>query len=183
MILLIYLWERKKLVRLFYSHFLDAYVLPILTIFTKFINLNKGPILKEESHIEYKTYINLLSTLQVVAPRNPQKYSMLYLGGYWPFDFFCYAFLELWPKNWFFLGYVISYGFLVTFLHGIKVDQFFLLHTPKSTINIFAVIFYMSMLEALYFSWVTSTTLSYLWLHVCKFSLSWRPQSTTKPPT
>ena len=68
--------------RLFYSHFLDAYVLPILAILTKFINLNKGPILKEESHVEYKTYINLLSTLQVVAPRNPQKYSMLYFGGY-----------------------------------------------------------------------------------------------------
>ena len=32
LILLIYLWERKKLVHLFYPHFLDAYVLPILTI-------------------------------------------------------------------------------------------------------------------------------------------------------
>ena len=32
LILLIYLWEKKKLVCLFYPHFLDAYVLPILTI-------------------------------------------------------------------------------------------------------------------------------------------------------
>ena len=35
LILLIYLWERKKLVRLFYPHFLGAYVLPILTIIPK----------------------------------------------------------------------------------------------------------------------------------------------------
>ena len=69
------------MVRLFYSHFLDAYVLPILTILTKFINLNKGPILKEESHTEYKTYINLLSTLQEVAPRNPQSTACYILGG------------------------------------------------------------------------------------------------------
>ena len=35
LVLLIYLWERKKLVPLFYPRFLDAYILAILTIITK----------------------------------------------------------------------------------------------------------------------------------------------------
>ena len=63
LILLIYLWERKKLVRLFYPHFLDVYVLSILTILK---TAKVVPVFKKGSKLDCSNYcpISLLSNVE-----------------------------------------------------------------------------------------------------------------------
>ena len=63
LILLIYLWERKKLVHLFYPHFLDVYLLSILTILK---TAKVVPVFKKGSKLDCSNYcpISLLSNVE-----------------------------------------------------------------------------------------------------------------------